>query len=398
MMLSFDDLVIIDPDQLWLEFSLEEQRAALQQSWSQAYSNDAARWRAYLNHLCLKIFERWLEAEPDLQAKPAVWPRATELPSFWEIVNGMAITLGETRLVLIPSEAINLEEMRVPQEWVDIPDWAADYYLAIQLNLEEHWLRVMGYATHDQLKHEGQYDPMDRTICLNQESLTEDLNVLWVTRELFSSCRPEVKPLPALSSQKVATLLNQLSQPSAYSPRLDVSFEQWAALIANHDWRLQLYQRRWSAINPQQHVDLPKASVNLSQWVQGIFAAGWQVVEELVAPTALLAPVAKSADVIQKAKRINLGDRAVALVITREPEADQEIGITVQVRPTSGQTTLPTDLQLSAFDESETIYREVQAKNADPAIELPRLIGSPGEQFSVKVSLGDFSVTEDFII
>lgn len=397
MMLSFDDLVIIDPDSIWLEFSPEEQRAALEQSRSQHYSNDAARWRGYLNHLCLKIFERWLEAEPDLPAKPTVWPQLSELPSLWEIVNGTAITLGEIRLVLIPSEEINLEELRVPQEWVDIPNWAADYYLAIQLNLEEHWLKVMGYATHDQLKHEGQSDPMDRTICLNQKSLTDDLNVLWVTRELFSSCRPVVKPLPVLSSQMVATLLKQLSQPSAYSPRLDVPFEQWAVLIANHDWRQQLYQQRWSAIKQQHPVGLPKASVNLSQWVEGIFMAGWQVVEELVAPTVLV-PVAKGADAIQKAKRISLGDCTVALVVTREPEPDQEISITLQVKPVSGQTTLPTNLQLSAFDQSETIYREVQAKNDDPVIELPRLIGSPGEQFSVKVALGDFSVTQDFVI
>lgn len=395
MVLSFDDLVILDPDQLWLEFSPDEQRVVLYQSWSQAYSNDAARWRAYLNHLCLDVFQRWLAAEPDLPA-PVVWPQISELPSFWEIVNGTAITLGETRLVLIPSDAVNLEELRVPQEWVDIPSWAADYYLAIQLNLEEHWLRVSGYATHDQLKREGQFDPMDRTICLNQECLTEDLNILWVTQELFSRCQPAVKPLPTLSSATAATLLNQLSQ-SAYSPRLDRPFEQWAALIANQNWREQLYQGRQSASNRQQPIS-PMASVNLSQWIQGIFAAGWQVVEELVAPTAVLVPVAKGADTVQRAKQINLGNCIVALVVTREPEANQEVSITIQVKPTDGQTTLPTNLQLSAFDQSETIYREVQAKHADPEIELPRLIGSPGESFSVKVALGDFSVTQDFVI
>jgi len=390
MMLSFDDLAAIEPEQAWLEISLLDQIAALEQSQNQAYSNNAACWNAYQNYLCLKAFNIWLAAETDLPDRPTVWPHLSELPSFWEVVNGTVINLGETRLVLIPSETINLEELRVPQEWVDIPNWAAHYYLAVQLNLEERWLRVLGYATHYQLKHEGKYDPMDRTVCLNRESLVEDLNVMWVARELFTSRRLVVKPLPTLSSQKAEALLNQLSQPSPYSPRLDAPFEQWAALVANCDWRQHLYQRR------SQYVNAPKPPVNLSQWFQSIFAAGWQVVEELVVPTVLV-PVAKSADVIRRAKRIDFGDRAVVLIGTCTPEAEREISMLLQVQPTGGQTALPLNLQLSAFDKSGTIHREVRAKNADPVIELPRLIGFPGEQFSVKVALGDFSVTEDFV-
>lgn len=390
-MLGFDDLVAIDPERAWLEFSLEDQIVAWQQSRNGAYSNDAARWNAYQNHLCMKAFEIWLEGETDLQDKPKVWPQPSELPSFWEVVNGTVITLGETRLVLIPSETLNLEELRVPQEWVDIPDWAAHYYLAVQLNLEDRWLRVLGYATHDRLKHQGKYDPMDRTICLNRESLIEDLNVMWVARELSTSSKLVVEPLPTLSSQKAEALLNRLSQPSPYSPRLDVPFEQWAALVADRDWRQNLYQRR------SQRVTSPKTLVNLSQWVQGIFEVGWQVVEELVVPTVLV-PVAKSADVTRRAKRIDLGEHAVALIVTRAPEDDREISILLQVEPTGGQTTLPQNLELSAFDESGTIHREVRVKNAAPFIELPRLIGFPGEHFSVKVALGDFSAEEDFVI
>lgn len=391
MMLSFDELMVIDSDQLWLEFSLEDQIAAWQQSQNQAYSNDAACWNAYQNYLCLKAFQIWLEAETDLQDKPEVWPQLSQLPSFWEVVNGTVITLGKTRLALFPSETINLEELRVQREWIDIPDWAADYYLAVQLNLEERWLKVLGYATHDQLKNEGKYDPMDGTICLNRESLIEDLNVMWITQELSTSCNLVVKPLPSLSSQKAEALLNKLSQPSCYSPRLDVPFEQWAALVANPTWRQHLYQRR------SQYVTSPKTLVNLSQWVQGIFEAGWQVVEELVVPTVLV-PVAKSANLIKRAKQIDLGEHAVALIVTRTPEDDQEISILLQVEPTSGQITLPQNIQLSAFDKSGTIHREVRAKNATPSIELPRLVGFPGEQFSVKLALGDFSIIEDFVI
>src|SRR4028118_2307745 len=102
MMLSFDELMAIDSDQVWLEFSLEDQIAAWQQVKNQAYSNDAACWNAYQNYLCLKAFQIWLEAETDLQDKPEVWPQLSQLPSFWEVVNGTVITLGKTRLALVP--------------------------------------------------------------------------------------------------------------------------------------------------------------------------------------------------------------------------------------------------------------------------------------------------------
>ena len=388
MMLRFDELVAIYFEQAWQEFSPEDQIAAWQQSLTQPYSNDAARWNAYQNYLCLKVFETWLNAETDLEEKPQVWPQLDELPSFWEVVNGTVITLGETRLALIPSEMINFEELRVPREWVDIPDWAAHYYLAIQLDLEERWLRVLGYATHEQLKQEGKYDPIDRTVCLKRESLIEDLNVMWVTRELSTNSKLIVK-LPTLSNQKAEALLNQLTKPS-YSPRLDVPFEQWAALIADRHWRQMLYQRRSQPVTT-------KTLVNLSQWVQGIFEAGWQVVEELFDPTVLV-PVAKGADIIRRAKRIDLREHTVALIVTRMPEDEQEISILLQVQPTNAQTTLPRNLQLSAFDKSGTVHREVQAKTADSFIQLPRLIGSSGECFSVKVELEDFSTTEDFLI
>ncbi|KJH71954.1 DUF1822 family protein [Aliterella atlantica] len=391
MMLSFDDLIAIDSDCTWLEFSQEDQISAWQQVNKQIYSHDAARWNAYQNYLCLNAFQIWLAAETDLQDKPKVWTQPSELPSFWEVVNGTVITLGKTRLALVPSETMNLEELRVQQEWVDIPTWAADYYLAIELNLAERWLKVLGYATHEQLKNEGKYDPMDRTVCLDRASLIEDLNVMWITRELSTSGSPAVKPLPSLSNQAAEALLDRLSQPPCYSPRLDVPFEQWAALIAHPTWRQHLYQRR------SQYLISAKTPVNLSQWVQGIFTAGWQVVEELVSPTVLV-PVARSANPIERAKQINLGEHSVALIVTRIPEDEPEVSILLQVEPTSDRITLPENLQLSAFDESGTVHREVRAKNATPFIELPRLVGIPGEQFSVKLSVGDFSITEDFVI
>ncbi len=389
-MLSFNDLRVLEPEQLWQEFSVEEQTQAWQQSRTQAYSNNAARWRAYQNYLCLKKFETWLITEADLQDRPKVWPEPRELSSFWELVNGTAIALGKTRLLLVPDEALNLQELCVPQEWVDIPEWAAHYYLAIQQNSEERWFRVVGYATHDQLKQEGRYDPMDRTYCLQREKLIQDLNVMWIARELSPSRELVVAALPALSQREAVGLLNQLSQPSPYSPRLDVPFEKWAALIANPSWRQQLYQQRTSEVQVSASAASPKVWVKLSQWAKEALEAGGQVVEDLTASPTLASATARGVTETEFTEQITIGDSVVELVVTYEPKTEQECRVRIKVQPTDGQTTLSPHLQLSAFDELEANREEVRASDTSPAIELPPLIFAQRERFTIQISLEGF--------
>lgn len=175
MTFSLDELALAYSDQLWLEFSPSEQEAA----WplDQDYSHDAARWRAYLNRLCLNILVPALQQEANFKHLLQVWPHPAALPSFWSVVNGTAITLGSHRIVIIPDATIDTEEFCVPGEWVDIPSFAADYYLAVQVNHYDGWLRVWGFTTHRKLKHEGTYDPQERTYSLSPEDLFENLNV-----------------------------------------------------------------------------------------------------------------------------------------------------------------------------------------------------------------------------
>lgn len=281
-MLTVNELAIAYPDQTWLEFSQTDREEALSSEGD--CSNEAARWNAYLNRLCLNLLTPWLQEEAGLEEPPSVWPTPEALPSIWEVVNGTAITLEETRIVIIPSDTIDTEEFCVPQEWVDIPSWAANYYLAVQVNPLDGWLRVWGYATHRQLKQEGTYDSLDGSYSLEREDLTENLNVLWVARSLALDEKEVVKPLPTLSQTQAENLLRQLAL--SYSPRLDVEFEQWGALLENDTWKQQLYKRRREKVVPPSLAvtaagAAEKRLVNLSNWFQNVFETGWQTVEEL---------------------------------------------------------------------------------------------------------------------
>ncbi|MFB2917867.1 DUF1822 family protein [Aerosakkonema funiforme] len=244
-MLSFDELVLEFPEQVWLQFSEEDEAKALPND--EDYSNNEARWNAYLNFLSLNVLFAWFQEEDESQ--PIVLPARKDLLSIWEVVNGTAIQIGGMRIVLIPSDDIDTEEFYVPAEWVDIPSWVAHYYLAVQVNFDDHWLRVWGYATHQQLKNEGRYNEAERTYSLEREDLIEDLNIIWVRQKL---CAEELKnllsptsPLPSLSSAEVEKLLAQMSEPSISYVRLNVAdFKQWEALIENNIWRQLLYEYR----------------------------------------------------------------------------------------------------------------------------------------------------------
>lgn len=405
-----------------LEISPLSQETANHEVDATTYSYPAARDLAYINTLCLNALYAWLQEEPDLPGTPRIWLEASDRPAIWEYVNGSLITVGDTRLAIIPSvvlsEADHPAELRVEQEWVDIPDWAAHYYLMVQVNPEDGWLRLLGYATHPQLKQTARYDALDRTYSLSTEQLIQEMSVLWTARELSPNWSPAVTPLPSLTIVQIDALIQRLSQPP-YSPRLEIPFEQWAAFITDSTRRQQLYQQRLNVAlnNITQHTPgAVPARINLSRWVESLTEAGWQVVRDLnlLSGTSLSMATARSGMPSEPQppdqpywKTFELGGYEVMLLIAREAEVSAknsseqagEINIAIAAK-TRSSTPLPHDLQIqvSFTDENGNVDRldqKILANQPDQVVEVP-LLGTPGEPFSITLRLGEHGRTEHF--
>lgn len=383
-------------DQLWLEFSDKQRDRAFPPE--SEYSHPAARMRAYLNRLCIDLLLPELAAE----AMGKIQLYLPHPESIWEAVNGTPIALGKTRMVIIPSQAIDLEEFRVPQEWVDIPEWAADYYLAVQVNLEAGWLRLWGFTTHQQLKTEAEYDALDRTYTVEGEDLYGDTNVLWVTQKLCPQKKAEIQPLPKLSATQAKRLLAQMGKATPYGPRLQVAFAQWGALIALDKWRKKLYDLRIGKVN------------NLGDWWDNIFSQGWMSMEDIGVNNELAYrnPVpSRSADLEETPSSaisaiggrvtdlgIQLGGHCLALIVQIVPRSEGEEYIIVRVQSDSdSKTNLPPDLQLLVLDGNGEDFLETRSHPGQNCIQL-EFRGQPGDRFTVKVGLGEANVTEDFLI
>jgi hypothetical protein len=257
-----------DPHALYLDIPDEVSPAS-----TAPFSTAGAHWRAKLNQWAIAALLPWLQADHSPRAR--LWQASTQA-SRWELVNGSAIecpALGQAppfRLVILPTDAIDTDELLVPQEWVDLPSWAGDYYLAVQINPDEGWIKLAGYTTHAQLKASAHFDPFSRSYSLPQSQWISDINVLWLAREFDPTAilRADIAPLPPLTAERANHLIQRLGQADLAFPRLDVPFSVWGALVEHGGWRQRLYEQRQGIAEPW----------SVSQWLRsGVSALAGQI-------------------------------------------------------------------------------------------------------------------------
>lgn len=370
-----------------------------------------AQWNAYLNQLCLSTFLPQVQERTRAQAMDPAWADRT-----WAVANGSVITVNGVRLVLIPSEALDQSELEVPQEWIDIPSWAGDYYLAVYLTADLQTLHIAGYATHQQIKQQGCLDLNQRTYHLDLEALTPDLSLLWLTHTRYGQdqTRAPIAPPAQLLPPQVQALTQRLGDPSELLPRLEVPFASWAALLDNPTWHEQLYQQRQG----QQQSAATQLVNRLSRWMQGQFDQAWQPLDAVLQPQQLaistrsgLDPVSLAAS-IQRAKVIDLGQGQVALVVNLTPMSAQEVGseqgvgsgqgvgseqevrIELQVHPTGSAIHLPGETGLRLLSLAGVELAQAQAQVTE-TIRL-QFRAQYGEAFQLEISCNDQVVLEAF--
>jgi hypothetical protein len=380
------------PDTL-TELRLEILPEIHQESWhySQLASNPLTQWNTYLNQVCLNTVLPWLQAEHDPDA--SAWSGA--VPLLGELVRGTAIDLGDQRLILLPDKTIDTSELQVPQEWIDLSTWAGDYYLAVQIDSDDLYMRIWAYTTHAQLKNLGSYDADQRVYCLDAYQLVQDLSVLWIVRQFAEVTRTAIAPLPPLPAAQAENLLQRLTNPAVLQPRLEIPFQLWAALLSDGDWWQRLSRSRRSESSP---ATLTRPFTNLSQWLQNRFDEGWQTLEELdmAAEAFNVRQGDRTQRSIRRAKR--LADQDTLLLVAVEPEADGRVTIQAKLRPLNSTGCLPQGLSLTLLSTTGETVQLVQARDQDNVIRLKRFKCPPDTQFKLQVAIDDTLITEDFVV
>jgi Protein of unknown function (DUF1822) len=361
------------------------------QAWdrSRRQTNAWAQWNAYLNQICLAVCLENFKADFGLDVA-SLDDRTND--RHWGLVNGSVVTVDGHRIALIPSEVVDQSELEVPQEWVDIPSWAADYYLAIYLMPDMQSLHLAGFATHQQLKQEARLDLGQRSYHLGMEALTQDLNLLGISTARYSSAqtRAAIAPPAPLSDTQAQNLIQRLGSPTELLPRLEVPFALWAALLDQPKHHAALYRQRQG-----------ETSLRLGAWLQGQFDRAWQPIEAALGPQNLAVSTRSNgtevaAPLVQRVKVLDMGNGSVGLLIKLTPVSDAEARIEVQIHPIGEALHLPgeTELRLLSPEGSEI----AQAKASVTETIRLQFRANYGEAFQLEVSCNDRIITEQFAL
>jgi hypothetical protein len=328
------------PEIIWLEPEHIERATAVRDR----TSNESQQWQVYLNTLALLGLEEWLrERIPDV-----IINRESDInkPASY-------LKFGDFKVCVIATENLLDEIVHLPQDVLAQPELAAHFYVIIEVLEEEEQVIIRGFQRYD---------------LLNNYRLQVNLSVQ------SDGCHPF--PLSVFDAEPNRLL--------AYCRHLEPS----AITLPVRERGLEVFR---------------ETRTKLSRWLQGIVDEGWQTIDALINSEANLALATRNIVLetgTKAGKLINLGmqlgSQTVAMLITVTQEAEEKIGISLQVYPTGGESYLPSDLQLTLLSKAGKILQQVRSRSQDSYIQLKSFKGEPGKRFSIAIALGDVSVKEEF--
>ncbi|MEQ8959574.1 MAG: DUF1822 family protein [Coleofasciculus sp. C2-GNP5-27] len=152
----------------------------------------------------------------------------------------------------------------------------------------------------------------------------------------------------------------------------------------------------------QEAQTVPKP-VQLSQWLDNVFAVGWEKLETLLEfpqdpAFSFRTHSEHSANGVKRGKRLDFqkDSDSVALCIGLKPTHSPQMGISVEVYPTGGQIYLPQELQVILLDEEGKAVIQTETRTTKHI--QWRFKADPGDQFSIKLALADVNITEAFVV
>ncbi len=276
---------------------------------------------------------------------------------------------------------------------------------ALAVSFTNYYLQCMGFETD--LEASDSWNPVQQTLMDVADLSLKNLGKL--------ECRPvlvnaqSVYVPPEVQSDRIGYVVVQISKSFREATLLGFVKQVSTELLPINQLQplenlLEFLEEISEFKQAELTTQLPTQSgtlVNLKQWFENIFEVGWQEISTVL-DLQLATPAWRERNAnVSRGKPIDLGRQtsaqSVILVVALHPESSQETDIFVEVHPTSGQTYLPPNLQVSVLDVEGTAVMEAQARNTNKNIQL-QFSAESGEHFSVKLALGEAIVIEDFII
>lgn len=338
-----NDTRLLIPETIWLEAEHFDQAQALVNIdlIKDSTITELQQWQAYLNALALFGLEAWILERASVGAI-----RDTKAISQYGV-----LTVGEFRICLIATEQVLDEVVNIPQQALDT---AIHFYVLLEVNEEQEQLTIRGFISYDQL--------------VNYR------NTSFGT--LYNNCYQ--LPLNLLDAEPSHLLFYiRYVEPNAINS-------------------LGATQRKY--------LDIVQTTTKLSNWLQDVFDDTWQLIDTMLNGEASLAFSTRSVEQNisgsrTRGKLIDLGmeidNRKLALLVSIT-EQTEGVNVLVQLHPTNGEKTLPTNITLTLLSKAKKNIMQVQSRSSDNYIQLRPFRGEVGKKFSIEVKLNDAAICENF--
>ena len=335
--------------------------------------DETLRWQTYQNALGLIGFEKWLK-----QRKPELEVNSNQSsilkPQYAREVNAVCnLKVGNLIVCLINTDNLTQEFVAVTKAALNLPEFAAHFYVLVEVLEEQGQVMIKGFLTYDQLNNYPQSVNL-QTLENEYYQLPLSLFNLALNQLLLylGFLAPSAIPLPVTVHSGIPDVKEVLGQAS-------------------------------------------QSIVNLSHWLHGAFDTGWEATEAILTPslrTGLdfrfrdtrsqkIDATESSLSVVQRGKLLNLGiekaGESIALIVGFQATETLKYQVLVEIHPTGNQIYLPENLQLMVLDSTEKPVMQALARNTNKNICLD-FKGNLEEKFSIKVVLDDISITETFVI
>lgn len=280
-LMNISELRLLEPEFIDLEPEYFDKATQI----SDPIVGENCQWQTYLHALALQGFVQWLGGQGITvdQKQCSLFQ-----PQYANVITAVCnLEISDFKLCLIATENFLDEVVTIPRAVLDLPDFAAHFYVVLEVQEEQGQAILRGYGRHDQL---ASYSQRAR-FSVNQWNYAVPLflfdaepnHLVCHLRYLEAAAMPLPREitnisLSSLTQLELQTILSQL-QSTEQSLEKSLPWEKGAFLLQNPKLLDLLYQ--WQQSSAADHslyiriievfTLLTQSAIDIAQWIRAEF-------------------------------------------------------------------------------------------------------------------------------
>lgn len=261
--------------------------------------SESRQWQIYLTVLAISTFEKWLKAR--VRDRPVTSEHcALFQPKYADFLDiATPVLVGEFLLCILAMESCVDEVVKIPKAAIELPEFSAHFYVAIEVLEEEEEAIVRGILRRERLLQYCQSQPQTTDWNYDVPLAGFDPQI----DRLLYDCRyldpldiplPCAAPIPDWTREQLHEFLFLLHSSDSEAWRR-MSWERGQIVLRYPELRdvdvaslpPEALDSLAALLAYLQRPPLVQEAVRLSQWLRRSFEEGWQQLEDIVTPPQL---------------------------------------------------------------------------------------------------------------